>query len=62
MSPLSNNLLFLEYEKNPFPLFFNRGLNVTLSTDDPLQIHFTKDPLIEEYAIAAQVRNQSLRI
>ncbi|ETO25728.1 AMP deaminase, partial [Reticulomyxa filosa] len=55
MSPLSNNLLFIEYDKNPFPSFFQRGLNVTLSTDDPLLIHYTKDPLIEEYAIAAQV-------
>lgn len=32
MSPLSNNLLFLEYSKNPFPRFFARGLHVTLST------------------------------
>jgi len=55
MSPLSNNLLFLEYHKNPFPLFFTRGLNVTLSTDDPLMIHFTKEPLVEEYSIAAQL-------
>lgn len=55
MSPLSNNLLFLEYDRNPFNIFFQRGLNVTLSTDDPLMIHYTKDPLIEEYAIAAQV-------
>jgi len=55
MSPLSNNLLFLEYHKSPFPLFFMRGLNVTLSTDDPLMIHFTKEPLVEEYAVAAQL-------
>lgn len=55
MSPLSNNLLFLEYDKNPFPLFFARGLNVTLSTDDPLMIHVTKEPLVEEYSVAAQV-------
>ena len=55
MSPLSNNLLFIEYDRNPFNIFFQRGLNVTLSTDDPLIIHYTKDPLIEEYAIAAQV-------
>ena len=55
MSPLSNNLLFLEYDKNPFPRFFNRGLNVTLSTDDPLMIHVTKEPLVEEYSVAAQV-------
>ena len=38
VSPLSNNLLFLEYDKNPFPRFFQRGLNVTLSTDDPLMV------------------------
>lgn len=38
MSPLSNNLLFLEYDKNPFPRFFKKGLNVTLSTDDPLMV------------------------
>ena len=42
MSPLSNNSLFLTYERNPFPDFFNVGLNVSLSTDDPLQFHFTK--------------------
>ena len=55
MSPLSNNLLFLEYDKNPFSSYFQRGLKVTLSTDDPLMIHYSKDPLIEEYAVAAQV-------
>jgi AMP deaminase len=30
-------------------------LNVSLSTDDPLQIHLTKEPLVEEYSVAAQV-------
>ncbi|KAI9139134.1 hypothetical protein BKA69DRAFT_1110009 [Paraphysoderma sedebokerense] len=55
MSPLSNNALFLTYERNPFPYFFQRGLNVSLSTDDPLQFHFTKEPLIEEYSVAAQI-------
>lgn len=67
VSPLSNNYLFLDYKRNPFPLFFKRGLNVSLSTDDPLvfflhfpfqfnlfqQFHMTQVPLIEEYAIAA---------
>jgi AMP deaminase len=42
MSPLSNNALFLTYDKNPMPDFFKRGLCVSLSTDDPLQFHFTK--------------------
>ncbi|PRP84100.1 AMP deaminase [Planoprotostelium fungivorum] len=54
VSPLSNNALFLDYKRNPFPLFFKRGLNVSLSTDDPLQFHLTQDPLLEEYAIAAK--------
>ncbi|CAH1764303.1 1061_t:CDS:10 [Entrophospora sp. SA101] len=49
MSPLSNNALFLTYERNPFMSFFQKGLNVSLSTDDPLQFHYTKEPLIEEY-------------
>ncbi|XP_021121388.1 AMP deaminase 1 isoform X4 [Heterocephalus glaber] len=55
MSPLSNNSLFLEYAKNPFLDFLQKGLMVSLSTDDPMQFHFTKEPLMEEYAIAAQV-------
>src|ERR1700722_1542582 len=42
MSPLSNNALFLTYERNPLPEFFKTGLHVSLSTDDPLQFHFTK--------------------
>lgn len=55
MSPLSNNSLFLNYQRNPLPEFFARGLLVSLSTDDPLMFHFTKEPLMEEYSIAAQV-------
>ena len=27
----------LDYHKNPFPVFFARGLSLSLSTDDPLQ-------------------------
>mmetsp|Transcript_14246 Transcript_14246/g.36439 ORF Transcript_14246/g.36439 Transcript_14246/m.36439 type:complete len:1280 (+) Transcript_14246:43-3882(+) len=54
VSPLSNNKLFLQYDKNPFNQFFERGLNVSLSTDDPLQFHYTQSPLLEEYSIASQ--------
>ena len=32
MSPLSNNSLFLNYDRNPFPDFFSIGMNVSLST------------------------------
>lgn len=55
MSPLSNNALFLAYERNPFLQYFRSGLNVSLSTDDPLQFAFTKEPLIEEYSVAANI-------
>uniref|UniRef100_A0A3P9IF00 AMP deaminase n=1 Tax=Oryzias latipes TaxID=8090 RepID=A0A3P9IF00_ORYLA len=55
MSPLSNNSLFLEYAKNPLLEFHQKGLVVSLSTDDPMQFHYTREPLMEEYAIAAQV-------
>ncbi|AWU75832.1 uncharacterized protein C5L36_0B10680 [Pichia kudriavzevii] len=55
MSPLSNNALFLTYDKNPFPTYFKRGLNIALSTDDPLQFSYTREPLIEEYSVAAQI-------
>jgi hypothetical protein len=55
MSPISNNALFLSYDRNPFHHYFRCGLNVSLSTDDPLQFHFTKEPLVEEYSIAAHV-------
>jgi len=55
MSPLSNNSLFLEYTRSPMHDYLMRGLNISLSSDDPLQFHFTKEPLMEEYSIAAQV-------
>lgn len=42
MSPLSNNSLFLEYSKNPLKEFLHKGLCVSLSTDDPMQFHYTK--------------------
>jgi len=59
MSPISNNSLFLSYHRNPLPEYLNRGLMVSLSTDDPLQFHFTKEPLMEEYSIAAQLWKMS---
>lgn len=59
MSPLSNNKLFLKFLNNPFLKFFQRGLNVTLSTDDPLMIHLTREPLLEEYSVVAQALDLS---
>jgi AMP deaminase len=52
ISPLSNNFLFHKIAENPFPKFFRRGLNVTLSTDDPLLFHMSDDALLEEYSVA----------
>lgn len=45
----------MKYNLNPFPKLFHRGLNVTLSSDDPLILHLSEEPLLEEYAIATQV-------
>ncbi|MGH0167571.1 UNVERIFIED_CONTAM: hypothetical protein FKN15_052702 [Acipenser sinensis] len=42
MSPLSNNSLFLEYAKSPLREFHQKGLIISLSTDDPMQFHYTK--------------------
>eukprot|EP01079_Euglenida_sp_SAG-EU17-18_P004040 gene4041-736_t len=55
VSPLSNNVLFRPFLRNPFPRFFRAGLNVSLSTDDPLQFHYTQEPLIEEYSMASKM-------
>jgi AMP deaminase len=52
VSPVSNNAIFLQLRSNPFPDFFKRGLNCTLSTDDPLIFHQTVEPLLEEYTVA----------
>ena len=38
--------------ENPFQKFFRRGMNVTLSTDDPLLFHMSDDALLEEYSVA----------
>lgn len=55
MSPLSNTARASGYLENPFPVFFHRGLNVSLATNKPLYFHFTREPLIEEYSIAAKL-------
>jgi len=55
MSPVSNNKLFLKYTMSPFRKYFIMGLNVSLSTDDPMIFHLTKEPLQEEYAVASQI-------
>ena len=41
MSPLSNNRLFLDFSKSPFPKYFKRGLDVSLSTDAPSSAEIT---------------------
>ena len=51
----SNYFHFSVLIRSPLPEYLARGLHVSLSTDDPLQFHFTKEPLMEEYSIATQV-------
>lgn len=57
VAPLTENKVYLKYDKNPFPKFFMRGLNVTLATNDPLMCHLTRQPLLEEYSVARQYWN-----
>lgn len=59
MSPLGNNHLFLQYQRSPVMDYFRTGLNISLSTDDPLQFHLTREALMEEYSVAAQVFKMS---
>lgn len=35
--------------------FFRQGQRVSLSSDNPLQLHMTNEPLTEEYAIASHM-------
>lgn len=60
VSPLSNDILFVPLAESPFGNFFRTGLNVSLSTDDPLIIHMTEEPLVEEYVVAARTFRLSL--
>ena len=57
---VSNHFLFLKARNSPFPKFFKRGLNVTLSTDDPLLFHLSEDPLLEEYTTARTAYDLSM--
>ena len=59
MAPTSNDFLFLKLSNNPFYKFFSHGMNVTLSTDDPLLFHLSKEPLLEEYV--AQRRHENIK-
>jgi len=52
---LKQDAINADYKTHPFNKFLKRGLKVTLSTESPLQLHFTNEPLAEEYAIAHQV-------
>lgn len=54
-SPLGETAVHTLVRDNPFPVFFRRGLHVSLSTDNPLMIHMTDEPVAEEYATAAQM-------
>lgn len=60
VSPTSNNFLFLKLKNSPFDKFFNRGLNVSVSTDDPMLFHLSHHPLLEEYSICRQFWSYSI--
>jgi AMP deaminase len=53
MSPLTDNKNSLE--ESAFYDMYRVGLKTSLSTNSPILHHITNEPLLEEYAIAAQV-------
>ena len=55
ISPLSNNAIFLTYQRSPLPDFFKAGRNVSLSTADPVPLQFT-----EACRFTPAVENQKL--
>ena len=55
ISPLGESAVHVSLQSHPFPVFFRCGLNITLTTDNPLHIHTTQEPLTEEYSIASQM-------
>ena len=60
VSPTSNNFLFLKMKDSPFDKMFKRGLNVSISTDDPMLFHLSHHPLLEEYSICRQFWSYSI--
>ena len=55
MSPLSNHALFVQISRSPLPRFYAVGLPISLSSDDPLQFHLSREALLEEYAVSAHL-------
>ncbi|MCK4906396.1 MAG: adenosine deaminase [Spirochaetes bacterium] len=57
---LSSNLLtgtIKSIDKHPFPIFYKKGLNITLNSDDP---QVQQKNLIDDYTLAAQTFSFSL--
>ncbi|CCW64563.1 unnamed protein product [Phytomonas sp. EM1] len=60
MSPLSCAAFgFSTYAANPFITFFRRGLQTSLCTYNPLAVHHSDDPLVEEYGMACKLYHLS---
>lgn len=58
MSPIFESKVFLETAaSHPFLKFFRTGLNLSISTANPLLAHMTNQPLLEEISVLMQVQN-----
>ena len=55
MPLLNESLRHTRLKDSPFLKFFRRGMRVTLCTENPLHVHYTSEPLMEEYATCAQM-------
>jgi AMP deaminase len=58
MSPIFESKVFLDHSSShPFHKFFRRGLNLSISTANPLLAHLTNEPFLEEISVLMQVQN-----
>lgn len=58
MSPIFESKVFLDHSlSHPFHKLFRRGLNLNISTANPLLAHMTTEPFLEEISVLMQVQN-----
>ena len=55
MPLLNESLRRTKMKDSPFMKFFKRGMCVSLCTENPLHVHYTEEPIMEEYATSSQM-------
>jgi AMP deaminase len=60
MTPISNHFLTRDSRCLYIDVLFNCGLKLSIGTDNPLMLHLSENPLLEEYINAKNIFNFSL--